>query len=583
MKIINFAINNFRGISGGLEQNRIDFQDINTLFIFGQNNAGKSTFLKAYEFYYNDTTPSVEDHHRKTIENTIEIEIEVELDEWDRQRIEAAAPKAKESYKEYLIDGSNIRLRTEWKLENKKVIKKALTWKPGANDFVEIGYASVGLHQVFQSCLPTPITIKAMPDEQEAKSILNTILKAMAEARLKEGELQELKEARDKISALQGKMYKQDVIGKYQDSVNTYMGELFPNIKVEIEDKKERLAWTENKLGKEYDIKFQNLDETGDIDTELPNSAGLIGHGTIRTAIFTLLLMRDVAEEFERIEGRKDYLVLFEEPELFLYPKVARALRDLIYKVSEGDTPYQVLCASHSPSMIDITKLKSSIIRLVKDGNGTKLHQVSDKFLKTASGKESNDEFKQEMYEILRFNPYICEAFYADEVILVEGPTEEIILRAYFQEFPAEKFYFVLNCGTVNNIPFYQKVLSRFSIQYSVICDTDKAEIESNDSAGNPIFTAGIQKSISEQIQSDLKDGKAGILRCHNETFEPAHRASSIPDKLRMPDSTSYGKPFDANKYWKDILQPNLQLDEISKVPIISFMREITGYKEKEA
>ncbi|WP_375708490.1 TOPRIM nucleotidyl transferase/hydrolase domain-containing protein, partial [Escherichia coli] len=65
---------------------------------------------------------------------------------------------------------------------------------------------------------------------------------------------------------------------------------------------------------------------------------------------------------------------------------------------------------------------------------------------------------------MLRFNPYICESFYADEVLLIEGPTEEIICRAYLQELPSSKNIFVLNCGTVNNIPFYQKIFSQFNI-----------------------------------------------------------------------------------------------------------------------
>lgn len=576
MKIVNFAVNHYRGISGGLGQNTIDFDGINTLFIFGQNNTGKSTFLKAYDFFYHDNLPTVEDFYRKNTDNIIEIQIEVEIDEWDRERIETAAPRAKDSYKTYLIDNSRIRLRSEWTHDGKKMEKSTFTWKPEENAFVKIGYASVGLHGVFQSCLPRPIKIKAMPDEEEAKAILNEILKAVAESRLKETELKELNDAQDKIKELQDKMYKKEVIEKYQNSVNSYMSALFPSIRVGIEEKKDRVVWSENKLGKEYDITFQNINQSGEVDTELPNQAGLIGHGTIRTAIFTLLLMRDVAEEFERIDGRKDYIVLFEEPELFLYPKVIRELRDLIYKVSEGDTPYQVLCASHSPSMIDITQLKSSIIRLVKDDEGTRFHQVSDEFLKSASGKTTDAEFKQEMYEILRFNPYICEAFYADEVILVEGATEEIIIRAYFQEFPQDKFFFVLNCGTVNNIPFYQKILSKFSIPYSVICDTDGATPSSTDSSGNLVFDSGIQKSISEQFQTDYSEGKVGVLRCHDTTFEPAHRAHDIPEKLRMPASSSKGKPFDANKYWKDILQPNLQLDEISNVPIISIMREIT-------
>ncbi|PNV71054.1 ATP-dependent endonuclease, partial [Vibrio cholerae] len=57
LKINYFAINNLRGISGGLDQNKIVFEDTNTLFLYGQNNVGKSTFLKAYQFFYKEEKP----------------------------------------------------------------------------------------------------------------------------------------------------------------------------------------------------------------------------------------------------------------------------------------------------------------------------------------------------------------------------------------------------------------------------------------------------------------------------------------------------------------------------------------------
>lgn len=163
MKISNFSVNNYRGITGGLERNRIDFNGIYTLFIFGQNNTGKSTFLRAYEFFYQGIDPKQLDFYRQANGSTLQIEIEVELDEWDMKRIEEAAPKAKDSYKKYLFDGGHIRLRNEWVLDGKKISKKALSWNPKDSKFVDKGYASVGLHSVFQSCLPKPIFITAVP------------------------------------------------------------------------------------------------------------------------------------------------------------------------------------------------------------------------------------------------------------------------------------------------------------------------------------------------------------------------------------------------------------------------------------
>jgi len=292
--------------------------------------------------------------------------------------------------------------------------------------------------------------------------------------------------------------------------------------------------------------------------------------------------MKDVAEEFERIDNRKDYIVLFEEPELFLHPKLMKQLRTLIYKVSEADSPYQVLCASHSPQMIDITKEKSSLVRMIKDMEGTKLFQINDEFLKEFKNLKTKEQLKQEMNEVLRFNPFICESFYADEVILIEGPTEEIILRGYFNEVSTDKDIFVVNCGTVNNIPFFQRIFSQFNITYHVICDTDSAEIMDTDEDNVIQFESGIQMAIYQQIKSDYKkeNYKSGLLQVNIPTFEPFHQNDNILQHLRYKEAytKANGKPYNANLYWKEILQPNLNTKEISQVPIIKFLENIATH-----
>ncbi|MCK6891417.1 ATP-dependent nuclease [Enterobacter kobei] len=582
MKISFFGVNNFRTISGGIDNNKIIFKDTNTLFIYGANNAGKSTFLKAYMFFYSNEKPIIDDFFKRDGNNSIEFELEVQLDELDKERIEAKAPKQKESYKKYL-NNDYIRIKKVWRKDGAKIEDKNYTYdysKGDNGEYDEIGYATVGLHTVFQSCLPKPVFIKAMPTEEEAKKILNEILKMMAESTLKTSDLEELKSAQDKIKELQDKMYDPELIETYQSSVNGYFNKIFGDTAICFKDQKDRVVWTENKLGRDFEIEFMKKNSQGEFDDNIPSSYSSVGHGTIRTAIFTLLLMRDVAERFERRQGRKDYMVLFEEPELFLYPRMVKELRELIYQVSTEDLPYQVLCASHSSSMIDLSKPKSSIIRLVNNSAGTKSYQINDQFLKDAKGIATNDELKQEMYEVLRFNPYICESFYADEVILIEGPTEEIISRAFLQEVPSDKTIFVLNCGTVNNIPFYQKIFSRFNIKYHVICDTDKAGIVRIDQFGNADFDSGIQKTISEQYRSDCTamNGNIGLLRTHNITFEPAHQDASIPEFLRFVDSGDRSKPFNANLYWKDVLKPNISHQDINKVPIIKYLNEIMAH-----
>jgi len=332
MKIKNFAVNNFRSINGGLDDNRIIFDDTSTLFIYGQNNVGKSTFLQAFQFFYDDTTPSTYDFFNQDETQEMVFEIEVFIDSDDMSIIEKRASKNFEVFKTYLKDGSILKIRKVHQKVDKTIQSIAQTYNPSSHVWDNKGYGSIGLHPVFQSCMPKPIFIKAMPTEPEAKEILNKILKDVAESKLKEKELAELKAAQEKIKELQEKMYKPEVIEKYEDSINTYFEKVFPDTTLSIKDSKSKVSWTENKLGKEFDLEFCTNNCDGEVDNRIPTIITSYGHGTIRTAIFTLLLMKDVAEEFERKTGRKDYMVLFEEPELFYTQELLKNFVSLYIK-----------------------------------------------------------------------------------------------------------------------------------------------------------------------------------------------------------------------------------------------------------
>jgi len=583
MKIISFGVNNFRGISGGIENNTIEFNNSNTIFLLGQNNVGKSSFLKAYEFFYKNATPTPEDIYRVNSENVIEFELVLQLDEYDFQK--ESIKNKQDGLKKWLNDNNFLKIKKVLKpKEGKKITFETtenFTWNYEEDIWVKKNYGGIGLDSVFQAALPTPIFIKAMPTESEVETIINAILKLKAESNLKDTERQELKAAQEKIQELQDKLYNPVSIDLYKKEVNKYFQELFPNTKIELSEK-DKVKWTENSIGKNFSIHFEQKNSDGLIDDSIPTNYDRIGHGAVRSAIFSLLLMKDIAEEFERVDNRKDYIVLFEEPELFLHPKLMKQLRSLIYKVSESETPYQILCASHSPQMIDITKEKSSLVRMVKYNDGTKLFQINDDFLKQSKHIVSKEQLKQEMNEVLRFNPFICESFYSDEVILIEGPTEEIILRGYLNEVNPLKDIFIVNCGTVNNIPFFQKIFSKFNIKYHVICDSDNSEIKGNDEFGLIKFDKGIQKSIYEQFNSDFKKEiySCGLFQIHEITFEPAHKSIFIPAELRYSNNfnESDGKPFNANLFWKNILQPNLGHIDILKVPIINFIKNIVEH-----
>lgn len=582
MKIISFAVDNFRGIGGGLENNRIIFDDSNTIFIFGQNNVGKSTFLLAYEFFYAGKSPLQDDLYNKDTSKEMAFELEAGIDAQDLEYIEQTQEKKLASFKKYLSESSSIKIRRTFTAsEEKGKIKisnpKDETYNPIAAEWNETAFGSLGLSSVFQYLLPTPILIKAMPTEEEVENVVNEILASKAKRRLSGDKFAQLSAAQETVKALQDEMYSPIAISEYRKHVNEHFSRLFPDIELDFLDT-DKVKWTEDKFGKKFEVQFQKKDKDGTRKDNIPTSYGSIGHGAVRGAIFSLLLMRDVAEELERIENRKDYLILFEEPELFLHPKIMRELRELIYMVSEDNYPYQILCASHSPQMIDISKKNSSLVRMVRGIDGTKLFQISDQDLREAKEADTADQLRQELFEVLRFNPYICESFYADEVILIEGPTEEILLRGILQNERPKKELFIVNCNTVNNIPFYIRVYTKFSIRFHVICDSDDSSIVSTDEKGNSVYDSGIQRSISELF---VGNSTAGLLRVHSDTFESAHQQSSVSEDLRYPTNyvASQGKPFNANRYWKEVLAPRYEDAEIGGVPIVRFTKDISNYE----
>jgi len=581
MRLINFAVNNFRAISGGLNSNQINFDGSNTIFIFGQNNVGKSTFLAAYDFFFKDKSPIIDDFYRMDKETPIEFELELGVDEIDLTYIQEKIGKKVNSFKEYLSTKSTIKIRRTIIGIDKSKVKTDQTLNPQSGAWDNNAFGSIGLIQVFQALMPRPILIKAMPTEQEVENVVNEILASKAKSKLSDIELLELQEAQEKVKELQEKMYDPTSINQYKEEVNKHFQKLFPDTIIDISDT-DKVKWTEDKFGKKFEVEFKKQNADGSHDESTPSSYNSIGHGAVRSAIFSLLLMRDIVEELKRKTDRKEYLILFEEPELFLYPRILKNLRELIYAVSDQDFPYQVLCASHSPQMIDLSKRNSTLIRMIKVDSGTQVYQIRDEDLKEAKGAESVEDLKQAMYEVLRFNPHICESFYADEVLLVEGPTEEIVIRGILQKLSPSKDLFIVNCGTVNNIPFYQKVYRKFAIKSHVICDTDSHKTETIDDFSNPVFVKGIQQAIYEEhlmnCQSNPKIG--GILRVHNTTFEVAHSHESVNTMVRYPNdfSASHGKPFNANRYWSEILEPNFSKEEINSAPIVSYIKEILSF-----
>jgi predicted ATP-dependent endonuclease of OLD family len=521
MKLVKLKINNFRGLKG--ENNEIDFSNSNIIFLIGQNNVGKSTFLRAYEYL---TAPKQvalkEDFFDHNPDNVITIEGWFEKEENDEFDDELKA-KSKEPdwLTKWICSDGFIKIKKEWK-EIGKTFEK-YTYNPAENDWTLNGFG--GIEPLFTKHAPTPIVISAMEDQASLEEKVNKLIQDDFLKKVKEIYPDEYAKLIQNVKDFQSKITGSDAVENLNIELNKYFQKVFADLTLKIQASKDENIKIEDAF-KKNDSVIVERNETQRKETFLQH-----GHGVIRQALFNFLAFLKKDEK----TTRKQYLILFEEPEVFLHPKIAFKLRESLYDLANS-SPYQILCATHSPLMIDISKPHSSLIRIVKDKSEiTSIFQVGeDVFCK-------DDEQKQRVQMINRFNPHICEVFYADKVIIVEGDTEAIVYRDLLNRFYPNDEIFVLNAGSKTNIPFFQDILTKFRITHFVIHDSD-TELSKNGNI-NPAWS--LNKIIWDKIECSNKE-KQGLARryVHIINFEDAHSIKLSGGK---------DKPLQAYKFVKSV------------------------------
>lgn len=539
MKLKKLIIKNFRGLKG--EHNIIDFEGSDIIFLIGKNNFGKSTFLHAYNFFIEPKSKAlINDFYNKNINIPIEIIGVFAIEQNDNKdlQLEKVAP---DWIHKWVDPKENvIKIKKKWTLDQQEGKKQ--TFNPITEKYEDGGFG--GFDTLLKRYSPTAISINAISSPEDLEKQVNDIINKNHIKKLEthyadkyESLLSSLNELKDEISNAQ------DI-----NNINKKMNEMFSNVFPQLE------------------LKIYSMPDSGmDITKTLKSTHGLSvndksliseiydlknnGHGVMRQAFFSFLSTLSADLNLKR----KEYLILFEEPELYLHPEAIFSLRRQLYKLA-NDSPFQVLCATHSSLMIDTAKPHSSLVRLVKnEEKTTRTYQVKfDLF----EGKE-----KDFLQMINRFNPHICECFFCDEVILVEGDTEAIIYRDLIERYyKGTKDVFVLNTGSKANMVFYQKILTHFGIIHIVVHDVDSKTYQTRNGLKKTNAMWTFNSVIWEQIQKSNKIHN-GIARryTHYLNFEDAHDYKE--DKIK-------GKPLSAFEYVQSITLE-------TEVPCVHFLKDL--------
>ena len=540
MKLVKLKTNNFRGLKG--ENNIIEFDGNDLIFLIGQNNIGKSTFLKSYQYISNSKQlAQIDDFYNRDESIPIEIEGFFKLEGLvDEETLDS------NGWIEKWVDSEKIlRVKKEWTQAGGKF--KKYTYNPSSKKYELNGFG--GMDTLFTSAIPQPIEIGAIETIESLEKQINDILKKENLKNLKENHSKLYNEINEKISEIQRELLESENINQYNEQINETFTKLFPELEIKINSKQDNEFDISKILEKNHSIDVKNVSSTHQFN--MSNN----GTGIIRQILFNFLKTIKSKEG----NGRKNYIILYEEPELYLHPKVIRLLREELYEIVK-DSPFQIICATHSPQMIDISKQHTSLVRITKNTSlETETNQVgSSLFL--------NDENKEFVQMINRFNPNICEVFYADEVVIIEGDTEAIVCRELLRKYYSQKDIFVLNSGSKNNIPFFQDVLNHFKIKQHIIFDSDTRYLynkdnsikKNNDGSNRKNSAWKINENILKRID-DNNDLSRGYVSIYN--FESSHDYVYDSNK---------GKPLSAYEYAK-----GLTLD--SNKPIINKIKQIVG------
>jgi predicted ATPase len=156
------------------------------------------------------------------------------------------------------------------------------------------------------------------------------------------------------------------------------------------------------------------------------------------------------------------FVLLIEEPELYLSPHLQRHLFRVMRKLAQRGN--QILYSTHAPVFLSVDRIEDlALVRHTND-HGTTLFQPEP--LAEAEAFRVLSEFDSDRAEL----------FLARAVLLVEGRTEKLTFPLVFEALdvqPDKEGILVLECGGKGNMALFARICNACDIPYVIVHDRD--------------------------------------------------------------------------------------------------------------
>ena len=490
MKFNSVKIKNFRNF----EDISIDLTNKNVLF--GMNDVGKTNFLYALRFVFDKDIRrqnfSDTDYYKKNVDIPIEIVIAIDIsdtEDADSQKLRAKLKGA------ILSDQDIVYIKVKADYDEKEMVGvPVLYWGGDIEDleemkvhgtFFEIDYvfnaiyidAYVDLYTLFKKNANTLL----VNDKDQDKNILENIQKTCDELNNHISGLSGIKAFEEKI-APEYKKFRHDNISvsvKSEIAVKGLYSNIVPYIKQDTDD------------------------------SLYPTS----GEGRKKLLVYAIFDLLSKEEEEKKIN-----IFLIEEPENHLHRSMQIALSHILFL----DDKYQYLfMTTHSPYVL----AEMDQVNLVRIYNEDKIVSKSALYMVPTKFKSQRK----------MLNRGLVEAIFADKVLLVEGPSENVLFSKVLSEinpfYEADGIY-ILPVGGFGFRPYYE-ILDALQINNIIKTDNDLRKIKGKEEYSVLGFSR-LNNYIGEKILPDTPIDESGVEAKRRLYDDNREKLDEIRDKYSL-------------------------------------------------
>lgn len=164
-------------------------------------------------------------------------------------------------------------------------------------------------------------------------------------------------------------------------------------------------------------------------------------------------------------EGTSGWVLLIEEPELYLRPQAQRWFHRLLRQFAEGGN--QVLYSTHSPVFLDVTALHEIVFVERPPRTGSRTVRPAP--------VTADEDFRV----LSEFDAERAELLFARAALLVEGQTEKLAMPFVFAALDVDHDragISIVECGGKSNLAFFARVCTAARVPFVVMHDRDRPQ-----------------------------------------------------------------------------------------------------------